>query len=216
MLTILQQANIQIMKCLYLIAIISLITACEQSSASEERILDQAVTIDDAYTLANKYSFLKLYSLNSAKDTSSLHQQLYKMKVGEIASIGGTSYKVIKDTGNYTLRASYIYLDGARLTHAQIDSLRTLILKQYKAGATFEDLADKYTMDGNKKHGDAGFFQSGMMVKEFEEGVRIHAKDEVFTLDVPDKKWYYIVKKTAENEGETIRIVLGFNKEDKK
>ena len=198
----------------YLAVLIFLIAAaCEQSSASQEQILEQAVTIDDAYSLAAKYPFLTLYSLNTAKDTTKRDQQLFKMKPGEIANIGGASYKVIKDTGNYTLRASYIYLDGARLTHSQIDSLRTLILKQYAAGTSFEDLADKYTMDGNQKHGDAGFFQAGMMVKEFEEGVRNHAKDEVFILDVPEKKWYYVVKKTADNQGETIRIVLGFNKE---
>jgi parvulin-like peptidyl-prolyl isomerase len=194
--------------------IILLAIACEQSSVSEERILKQAVTIEDAYSLAAKYSFLTLYSLNPAKDTTKRDQQLYKMKPGEIASIDGGSYKVIKDTGNYTFRASYIYLDGARLTHPQIDSLRALILKKYAAGTSFEDLADKYTMDGNRKHGDVGFFQAGMMAKEFEDGVRVHAKDEVFTLDIPDKKWYYIVKKTADNQGETIRVVLGFNKEN--
>lgn len=201
----------------YLAAFIFLISAvaCEQSSKSEERrILEQAATISDAYSLADKYSFLTLYSLNPAKDTSKRDQQLYKMKIGEIASIEGGSYKVIKDTGNFTFRASYIYLDGTRFTHSQIDSLRALILKQYAAGTTFEDLADKYTMDGNRKHGDVGFFQAGMMAKEFEEGVRNHAKDEVFTLDIPDKKWYYVVKKTADNQGETIRVVLGFKKEN--
>jgi parvulin-like peptidyl-prolyl isomerase len=199
----------------FLAAVIFIMAACEESSVSEERILKQAVTIEDAYSLAAKYSFLKLYSLNPAKDTSKRDRQLFKMKPGEIANIDGGKYKVIKDTGNFTFRASYIYLDGAVLTHSQIYSLRALILKQYAAGVTFGDLADKYTMDGNRKHGDVGAFQSGMMAKEFEEGVRDHEKDEVFTLDIPEKKWYYIVKKTADNQGEAIRVVLGFNKDGK-
>lgn len=184
--------------------------ACEQSSESEEKVLKQASTIQEAYDLAGKYPFLKLRTLSNTKDTTALDKQLFKMKIGEIATIEGTSYKVIKDTGNYTLRASYIYIDGAKVK--KTDSLQQLILKQYKAGTPFETLVDKYNMDGNTKHGDTGPFQAGMMVKEFEDAVRNHENGDVFTLDIPDRKWYYVVKKTAENEGETVRVVLGFKK----
>lgn len=204
------------MKKKYLIAGLLFITACAQrSNVAEERLIDQAVTIDDAYSLSEKYPILTLYSLNSTKDTSKLDQQLYKLKIGEITHIDGGIYKAIKDTGNFTLRASYIYLDGAHLTLTQVDSLRDIIRKKYAAGTSFEELVDKYNMDPNTKHGDTGPFQAGMMVREFEEAVRTHTKGDIFTVDVPEKKWYYVVKKTADNEGETIRIVLGFNKEKK-
>jgi parvulin-like peptidyl-prolyl isomerase len=70
-------------------------------------------------------------------------------------------------------------------------------LQQYSSGTTFEQLADEFTMDGNRNHGDLGFFEPGMMVKEFEEAVRAHANGEVFIIDVPERQWYYVVKKTA-------------------
>lgn len=81
-----------------------------------------------------------------------------------------------------------------------IDSLRKLILQQSAAGTTFEQLADKFTMDGNKKHGDLGIFPSGMMVKEFEQAIRSHTNGEIFTVDVPDHQWYYVPKKTASDQ----------------
>jgi parvulin-like peptidyl-prolyl isomerase len=138
--------------------------------------------------------------INSKNDTSAIDRKLYLLKTGDIRSIGNSTYKIISDTVEYSFRASYIYLDGSTLSKNDIDSLRNLILKRYSAGTTFETLADEFTMDGNKKHGDLGFFSSGTMVKEFEQAMRSHADGEVFTVDVPDHQWFYIAKKTAANQ----------------
>lgn len=109
---------------------------------------------------------------NSQHDTTDVDRQLYQLKKGDILPIGTYTYKIIADTIKYAFRASYIYLDGSRLSQDAIDSLRKLILHRYSAGATFEQLADEFTMDGNRNHGDIGYFVPGMMVKEFEEAVR--------------------------------------------
>lgn len=191
-----------------------ILAACGQSVdyRSQELTLDKAVTIEDAYKLAEKYSFVKMSPLNSSKDTTALDKQLFAMNIGDTATIDGRYYRIVADTGNYTFRASYIHLDGAVLTHRSIDSLRTLIQAQYAAGKSFEELNAKYNMDPNQKDGDTGPFTAGMMVKPFEDAVRVHKKGDIFLVDVPDKKWYFVVKKTADNEGEKIRIVLSFKR----
>lgn len=187
-----------------------LLAACTQpSSLKEIRTIENVSTIEDAYKIAQKYPVIRLQELNSAKDTSTLAQQLFKLKQGDTATIDGHYYKIVKDTGDFTFRASYVYLDGARLSSSKIDSLRTLIKAQAEAGKPFEELVDKYNMDeNNKKHGDTGPFQAGMMVKPFEDAVRKHQKGDIFYVDVPEKDWYYVVKKTTDNEGETIRVIL--------
>ena len=82
---------------------------------------------------------------NSQIDTSSIDQKLYQLKTGEILSIGNCTYKIISDTLEYAFKASYIFLDGSILSKDAIDSLRKVILQQYVAGTTFEQLADKFT-----------------------------------------------------------------------
>lgn len=191
-----------------------LLAACTQpSSLKEIRTIESVATIEDAYKVSQKYPVIRLQELNSAKDTSALSQQLFKLKQGDTATINGTYYKIVRDTGDFTFRASYVYLDAARLSQEKIDSLRKLIKEQAEAGKPFEELVDKYNMDeNNKKHGDTGPFQAGMMVKPFEDAVRAHQKNEIFYVDVPEKKWYYVVKKTTDNEGETIRVILSVKK----
>lgn len=190
------------------------LAACSQKAdnRSLELIIDRAQNIEQAYKVAEKYPFIKLYPLSSEKDTTAVDQKLFSLKVGDTATIEGTYYKVIADTGNYTFRAQYIHLDGAVLTHAHIDSLRTLIQEQYAAGKSFEELNAKYNMDPNQKNGDTGPFTAGMMVKPFEDAVARHKKGDIFTVDVPDKKWYFVVRKTYDDVGEKIRILLGFKR----
>lgn len=202
------------MKYIYASLFLLLLAACGQSTdyRSQEIILDRAVTTEDAYKLAEKYSFITTSPLSSAKDTNALDKKLFSLNVGDTATIDGRYYRIVADTGNYTFRASYIHLDGEVLKHREIDSLRTLILQQYAAGKSFEVLNAKYNMDPNQKDGDTGPFTAGMMVKPFEDAVRVHKKGDIFLVDVPDKRWYFVVKKTADNEGEKIRIVVSIKK----
>jgi len=56
-------------------------------------------------------------------------------------------------------------------------------------------------MDGNTTHGDTGwFFGIEMMPKEFQDAVAKHKKGEIFFVDVSDKQWHYIVKKTYDDD----------------
>ena len=152
-----------------------------------------------------------LRQLRPSSDTAATDRQLYHLAVGEVRSIGQQTYKIIDDTTTYMFRASYIYLDCSQLSSATIDSLRRLILRRYAAGTAFEQLADTFNMDGNKNHGDLGFFPGGRMVAPFEQAVRSHAYGEVFTVDVPDNQWYYVVKKTAPDQVTRVLTVLQVN-----
>jgi parvulin-like peptidyl-prolyl isomerase len=193
-----------------IIGLLMFSTSCVLGQSAAETSFKQVATLDDAHAFINKYPSLKpvLLILNSQQDTSAVDRQLYKLKIGDIAKIHHSSYKIIEDMTKYTFRASYIYLDGSKLSQPAIDSIRSLILSKYSAGASFESLSAEYTMDGNRKHGDTGFFEPGMMVKEFEEAVRRHAKGDTFTVDVPGNQWYYVVKKTMDNQATLQTTVL--------
>jgi len=150
--------------------------------------------------------------LSYAHDSSLIDKRLLRQSKGDVFSVGYVTYKVLesKETVNY--RASYIFLDGTTLTAQQIDSLKKLIEQKYSAGATFDQLSDQFTMDGNTTHGDTGwFFGEEMMPKEFQEAVKNHKAGDVFYVDVSDKQWHYIVKKTYDDDDKKEITVLKAN-----
>ena len=154
------------------------------------------------------YGQPELHHLNSQHDTSIIDRQLYKLKTGDSVKIQNATYKIIEDTLKYKFRVSYIYLDGSRMPAPVIDSIRSLILKRYRTGESFEKLADEYNMDPNPRHGDTGFFEAGVMVKEFEDTVRRHVAGDIFIVDIPVNQWYYVVKKTFADQVITEMTVL--------
>lgn len=171
-------------------------------------------TMDDAQQFMDANKSLKpaILNLSNIKDTSLIDKRLLRQKKGDIFSVGYVTYKVLdaKETVNY--RANYIFLDGATLTPSQVDSLRKIVVQKANAGTPFEELSDQYTMDGNTTHGDTGwFFGEEMMPKEFQDGVVNHKKGDIFFVDVPDKNWHYIVKKTYDDDDKKNIVVLRAN-----
>jgi hypothetical protein len=52
-------------------------------------------------------------------------------------------------------------------------------------------------MDKNKTHGDTDWFSSEYSFPtEFQDAVKAHKFGEVFFADLPDRQWYYVIKKT--------------------
>ena len=99
----------------------------------------------------------------------------------------------------FSMRVSYIYLDGSVIKKEELDKIRETILSEYKKkNISFSTLANKYTMD-TAKDGDLGWFDEGMMVKAFEDEIKNHKKDEIFTVDIPENNWYYVVLKTYDD-----------------
>ena len=154
-----------------------------------------------AYIDANPALKPTLLHLSYGKDSTLIDKRLLRQNKGDIFSVGYVTYKVLEATEKVTYRASYVFLDGSSLSMTEVDSLKKIILQKANAGESFDKLSDEFTMDGNTTHGDTGwFFGIEMMPKEFQEAVKNHKKGEIFFVDVTDKQWHYIVKKTYEDD----------------
>ncbi len=161
---------------------------------------------------ANKALKPALLKLSNSKDSSLIDKRLLRQQKGDIFSVGYVTYKVLEATEIIAYRANYIFLDGSSLTVPQVDSLKKLILQKATTGASFDQLSDQYTMDGNTTHGDTGwFFGIEMMPKEFQDAVASHKTGDIFYVDVADKQWHYIVKKTYDDQDKKEITVLRAN-----
>jgi len=153
-----------------------------------------------------------ILKLSAGKDSSLIEKRLLRQKKGDIFSVGYVTYKVIEAKDTVSYRANYIFLDGSSLTVPEIDSLKKLIVAKASQGTAFEALSDQFTMDGNTTRGDTGwFFGEYMMPKEFQDAVANHKKGEVFFVEVGEKQWHYIVKKTYDDQEEKDIVVLRAN-----
>jgi parvulin-like peptidyl-prolyl isomerase len=171
-------------------------------------------TVQEAQQFVDANATLKpaLLNLSYAKDTSLIDKRLLRQKKGDVFSVGYVTYKVIEATETVAYRANYIFLDGSTLSPAEVDSLKKLILQKSSTGVSFDQLSDQYTMDGNKTHGDTGwFFGEEMMPKEFQDAVKNHKTGETFFVDVSDRQWHYIVKKTYDDQVKKDITVLRAN-----
>ncbi|MGZ3865171.1 MAG: hypothetical protein ACXVC6_04105 [Bacteroidia bacterium] len=117
------------------------------------------------------------------------------------------TYKMLDTRASYLLNAFYIYLDGNKLSLPQIDSVRQIILSKFNSGTPFAQLAKEFNMDGNPDP-NLKSVAEGYLVTDFSEAVKTHKNGEVFKIDVPDKKWYYVTQKTADNQASLIYSVL--------
>lgn len=160
-------------------------------------------TVQEAQQFIDANAALKptLLHLSYGKDSTLIDKRLLKQKKGDIFSVGYVTYKVIEGTETVNYRASYIFLDGSTLSIPEIDSLKKIIQQKAAAGVPFDQLSDTYSMDGNTTHGDTGwFFGEQMLPKEFQDAVSKHKTSEVFFVDVSDRQWHYIVKKTYDDQ----------------
>jgi parvulin-like peptidyl-prolyl isomerase len=153
-----------------------------------------------------------ILNLSYGKDTALIDKRLLKQKKGDIFSVGYVTYKVLEATESVQYRASYVFLDGSSLSKSEVDSLKKIIVKKHSEGASFEQLSDQYTMDGNNTKGDTGwFFGEETVPKELQEGVKDHKLGEVFFVDAPERQWHYIVKKTYDDQVKKDIVVLRAN-----
>jgi len=196
---------------------LSLLILVSTSAFAQQTVTEQFQKITtqqqaDQFIAANPNLKPVTFKVSSQHDTSVLTKRLLRQNKGDVFSVGYVTYKVLDATEKVNYRANYIFLDGASLSPTEIDSLKKLIIAKHNAGTTFEQLSDQYTMDGNTTHGDTGwFFGEEMMPREFQEAVKSHKKDEIFSVDVSDKQWHYIVKKTYDDDDKKEMTILRAN-----
>jgi len=182
-----------------LVAVLS-VPALAQQTVTEKFQKINSVADAQKFIADNPTLKAELLNLSWGKDTTLIDKRLLRQNQGDVFSVGYVTYKVIEAKQSVNYRASYIFLDGFSLTPPQIDSMKKLIVQKAESGTPWEELSKQYTMDGNKTFGDTGwFFGPEMMPVEFQDAVQKHKLGEIFFVDVSDKQWHYIVKKTYDD-----------------
>ena len=171
------------------------------------------VTQAQQFVDANKELKPAIMKLTLGKDSSLIDKRLLRQKQGDVFSVGYVTYKIIEAKESIAYRSSYIFLDGSSLSNSEIDSLKKLIVQKASApGASWDQLSDQYTMDGNKTKGDTDwFFGELMFPKEVQDAVSAHKKGDIFFVDVAERNWHYIVKKTYDDAVQKDITVLRAN-----
>ena len=165
-----------------------------------------------AYINANPQLKPELLNLSLGRDSTLIDKRLLRQNKGDIFSVGYVTYKVIEAKDTVDFRANYIFLDGGSLSVSEIDSLKKIIVAKLNAGTPIEQLSDQYTMDGNKTKGDTGWFYGEYSFpKEFQDAVEAHKQGEIFFVDVAEKQWHYIIKKTYDDRRKKDIVVLKAN-----
>ncbi|WP_298345980.1 peptidylprolyl isomerase [uncultured Algibacter sp.] len=201
---------------LLFIGITTILTA-QTSTEAELQILKTPKQIENYLEIKNSKKN-KLITFNEEKHKTILAKDLFKLHVGATKVNEGefekTFYKVINKSKNTYHRVAYIYLDASKYSIPEINNLREKIIAQYNNGASFDFLAKQYSMDSNaNKGGDLGWFLKGDMHSDFENEVlnENHSLNDIFTIDIPSEKWYYVVLKTHEakeiSEIDVLKIV---------
>ena len=183
-----------------LISLILLTASFQAFSQEMETVLKKVRSVEQANNFIEENSNFEgaVVSFSSDKDSSDLFNTLYRQKYGALLEIDGYTYKIVEKRNSYLVRASDIYLDGNRISKPKIDSIRSVIILKYTNGTPYEDLIKQYNMDA--EGGDLGWIAEGTMAKEFETAVRDHLKGEIFSVDVPVSRWYYVAIKTADTK----------------
>ena len=144
----------------------------------------------------------KIYTYNEEKHVNQLSKKLFTLEENNTLVVKQRReqaiYKIIEITPTTHYRASYIFLDGRKTNIDSLKALRSDIQQQLKNGKHFKDMAGTYSMDRmSHRGGDLGWFTSDRVFPEFIESLKAHKIDDVYTLDMIDKKGYYLIKKTA-------------------
>ncbi len=183
-----------------------------QPTVTEKFQKIQTMQEAQAYIDANAALKPTILHLTLGKDSALIEKRLLRQNKGDIFSVGFVTYKVMEATESVNYRANYVFLDGASFSPQQIDSLKKIIVQKANAGVPFDKLSDEFTMDGNTTHGDTGwFFGEEQMPKEFQTAVKNHKFGEIFFVDVSERQWHYIVKKTYEDQVKKEITVLRSN-----
>lgn len=201
---------------LLLIASSPLLTA--QTSTEKELEVLETPEQAKSYLETKKSKKNKLITFNEVKHKTKLAKELFKLSVGGTKvndrEFEKTYYKVINKSKKTYYRVAYIYLDGSKSSLENINALRKKIIAQYHNGAPFDFLAKQYSMDNNaNKGGDLGWFLKGEMHPDFEHEIinSNYSLNDIFTVNIPSKNWYYVVLKThkpkAISEIEVLKIV---------
>lgn len=186
-----------------MVVLLALIAAPVFAQQTVTEKFQKITTVEQAqqYISANPELKPAILDLQLGRDSTLIDKRLLRQNKGDVFSVGYVTYKVLEVKESIALRAAYIFLDGGSLTKSEVDSLKKIIVAKASAGEDWSKLSDQYTMDGNKTRGDTDWFWGEYSFpKEFQDAVQKHKTGEIFFVDVPEKQWHYIVKKTHDDD----------------
>lgn len=206
----------KIMKTILLILSIQFVVLNLDAQSLKEvtKVLKKVKRLDKIDQLKEKYPDWTIFEATTLLTDSIKFPEITRGKSGDIitkqtfSTAPTYAMKFITIHDEELCKVKYIYLDGSKLSKTTIDSIRTIIIQRFKKGETFENLVTEYTML-NDKTGDLKWFHKGVMVEEFDSEVRPRRKNEIFTVDVERKNWYYVVFKNHNNK--TVKAVKGIS-----
>lgn len=178
------------------------VSLCSWSQDMVETEIDSIVSIEQAQIFTKTYKTASVITFNKEKHNTSLSNELFNKGLGSKKVYENEVEKVIyKVVDRYQVpyyRVSYIYFDGTMMSLNEIDKKRQSVIAQYKSGIPFSDLANQFSMDQNaKRGGDLGWITHGDVVQEFEDAiVNQQELNSIYTLDLPERNWYYIILQT--------------------
>ncbi|MDW5288325.1 peptidylprolyl isomerase [Formosa sp. PL04] len=149
----------------------------------------------------------KYFVFNKEKHNTTLAKELFETPIGRTkvyeTEYNKTTYKVIDKHETMYYRASYIFINSDDLNENDLKRLKQTIYSKYNQGQRFYDLVKRYSMDKNaSRGGDTGWFIDGKMPIEVENELiknnKNHYLNTLFTVDIPDRNWHYIILKTEE------------------
>src|SRR5438270_325511 len=158
----------------FLLLLASITTFAQKKDETVTDQFKKINTADEAQKYVEAHTELKpaILHLQLGRDSSLIEKRLLRQKQGDVFSVGYVTYKVIDAKESVAYRANYIFLDGGSLSNSEVDSLKKVIVQKANAGASFTQLSDQYTMDGNTTHGDTDwFFGELTFPKEFQDAV---------------------------------------------
>ncbi|WP_370391130.1 peptidylprolyl isomerase [uncultured Winogradskyella sp.] len=186
------------------------------AQVSFETQIDSISTAEEAENFINSYNSGKLYVFNEEKHKTRLATDLFKLSKGGKKVIRTefktTVYKIIDKSKTLHNRVHYILLDGNTMSLQDIEDRRNDIVSKFQNGYDFKTLAKYYSMDINaNKGGDSGWFAEGAMPIQFQTAVASHQLNDIFKLDIPEAKAYYVILKTHEAKNIDEITVLKFS-----
>ena len=168
-----------------LLSIFSTINAQDVDLSKVNSIADAQAFIDE-----NSNVFAMIEYITTTKDSIDFYKNQINLKTEN------QQKKFLEVTPIVAMKLNYIFFDESQLSKEAIDLKRNEILELYKKGATSDELVAQFTMDHNvKPGGNFGWIDELAVEPTFRESIKRHKKGDVFTVDVPDKNWYYIVIK---------------------
>ena len=160
------------------------------------------------FKLKKKFSIDTITVMSSTSFMGIADSLAYKGKVNKVyGPFKGNNVliKILAKLPNTFYHVSHIVLDTGLFKKEFADSLADNIIKRIQTGnTTFESMASTYSADpvSGRKGGDLGWFVRGVMLPQLDNGIRTHAKGELFKVWTPAGLHIVTIKdKPKEDDG---------------